>query len=576
MLHQPIATPVTGPDRVRALLRRTQMALVLLVLAVVAGTMLRGAGGIESYYFFNQDMPLLIAAVVLLLLFARHAWATGGAPLVWRAGPVLGAIAAAAAVAYAGTWLVLARYAQSRDENLAEFAADAMLRGRIGTAIPEAVQPFANAAMPLSAGRWVASGQWVSDYLPVATGLRALAGLVGDPWLAGPVLLAIGLAAVWVSARRIWPERPEAAAVAALLGLTSTQLIVNAMSPFATTAHFALNAVWLACFLRGGRWGHGLALTVGLLATGLHQAQFHLLFLSGFVVWLWRSERRGLALVYAGAAVGDWAFWSIGYQHGLLPALFGPVAADPAAGVPLVEAIADKLERLLTLDPLNGISRFVAWQNVLLVPLAFVGAAGARRGADGALPISFALAVSCGIGLVLTPWQGFGFGYRYLHHLLPCFLLLAAAGAVRLRERGSAVSRGLLIASAVAAMLVTLPFAAWRSHALLAPYAAAHAMAARAPADFVVVDPLGGVFLQDIVRVEDAARRPLLLDLDALSPAQVRALCRRGSVMVMDARHARALGIIASHAAEGDFPALVARRRLLMQPGCARPVPLGV
>ena len=24
--------------------------------------------------------------------------------------------------------------------------------------------------------------------------------------------------------------------------------------------------------------------------------------------------------------MGDWAFWSIGYQHGLLPALFGPVA----------------------------------------------------------------------------------------------------------------------------------------------------------------------------------------------------------------------------------------------------------
>src|SRR3546814_13123134 len=63
--------------------------------------------------------------------------------------------------------------------------------------------------------------------------------------------------------------------VTLLLAFSSTQLLVMSMTAYAMTAHFALNMVWLALFLRNDWKGHFGAAVVAFLAIGLHQLQFH-------------------------------------------------------------------------------------------------------------------------------------------------------------------------------------------------------------------------------------------------------------------------------------------------------------
>jgi hypothetical protein len=41
------------------------------------------------------------------------------------------------------------------------------------------------------------------------------------------------------------------------------------------TAHLTLNLIWLCLFLRNDKIGHGAAIAVGFLASGLHQLIFH-------------------------------------------------------------------------------------------------------------------------------------------------------------------------------------------------------------------------------------------------------------------------------------------------------------
>lgn len=127
---------------------------------------------------------------------------------------------------------------------------------------------------------------WVSGYLPINSALRALVGTVADPAVANPLLLVVGLAALWQMARRLWPGRNDAPVVVLLLEATSTQLVAASMTSYAMMGHSALNMVWLALFLRGGRWGIAGALMVGCLATGLHEIHFHPMFVAPFLFWL--------------------------------------------------------------------------------------------------------------------------------------------------------------------------------------------------------------------------------------------------------------------------------------------------
>src|ERR1700733_5369488 len=71
--------------------------------------------------------------------------------------------------------------------------------------------------------------------------------------------------------------------------------------------------------------------------------------------------------------------------------------------------------------------RFFAWQHLLLLPLLAAGIALAwRQRLAGALAVSLLLPV-CVMALIM-PWQGHGFGYRYVHGVIGVAILLAVYG----------------------------------------------------------------------------------------------------------------------------------------------------
>src|SRR3546814_3363321 len=83
-----------------------------------------------------------------------------------------------------------------------------------------------------------------------------------------------------------------------LLGLSSAQLWVTAMTPYAMTGHFALNMVWLALVLRGGAVGHLGAGVVALAAAGLHQWHFPPIFIAPFILWMLLGRRWRVAIFH--------------------------------------------------------------------------------------------------------------------------------------------------------------------------------------------------------------------------------------------------------------------------------------
>lgn len=565
---------IQGVPTMPVILRKS--ALVTLALAAIGSWWLRdrGISGIQDYYFFNQDLPLLLLGGAAMFIAAPMSSTEASEATPLHPRTVIALTVAASALAYIGTWIVMDRYAMSRDEDMADFAARYMQHGLLGLPIPTKLHDLGKASLPLSAGRFITQGFWVSDYLPMNSALRAVAGMVGDRWLAGPILLLAGIAATWKAARLLWPNEQMAASVAVVLAVTSTQLIVNAMTPYATTAHFALNAIWIICFLHGGRSGHAAAILCGLIAAGLHQFHFHLLFLSGFIGWMLLTNRKGLALLYVAAAVGYYLFWDVFWPQIILSPMFGE-APDTSVPQSLFSAILARISKLKLLEPVTSMARFLAWQNLLLLPLIWLGVRAAGERTNGALPITFAFALSLGIGLVLMPWQGFGYGYRYLHHLMPCILLLAAGGVVRLNASNVLLKRQILIGSALFAVCVTAPFAMWRSHQLLMPYATAYRLAAAAPADVVVVDTLAGAYIQDIVRIDDPDARPILLDLSELSIEKIDQLCTTQRVMVFGKVAARAAGVQGDEGS--DTPVVTSirgKRAHMLERGCAHPVPL--
>lgn len=559
-------------DPVQRLLLRSGIALLLLCLFAAVTIPRTVPNTLIDYYFFHQDVWLLGAAAVTLCVLSRLD--LQGPPLALKPWYMIVATIVIAGLAYAGWFAVMERFPLSRDEILSDFAAGYLGQGHIAYAIPDDMRSLGEAMMPWT-GTWAANGFLISCYLPVNALLRAGAGLLGDRALAGPLLLMLGCGGLWASARKIWPARRDAAIVAVLMALTSTQLVVTAMTPFAMTAHFALNAVWIAFYLRRDTLGHAVAIVIGLLATGLHQVQFHILFVSGFIVWDYASGRRATALLYLGACIGYLVFWDQLYARYLLALFLGPAPPDAGPHYPFAALLKRYAGRIGDLQPVSSFARFAGWQNILLIPLAWSGAQGLRDD-EGRPTIAMAFALSCTVGLLSMVYQGQGYGYRYFHGLIPCFCLLAAAGWVRLSAmRGRPMPAALLWVACGFAVLATAPVALTLSHGFLHPYARAYRVLRAAPADVVLVDGRGGAFIEDLVRIDGPIARPILLDLSYVPLRDIRRLCATSRVMIFDAAQARPLGIRSGGDAGTYEPHLRASRTLLARLRCGAPVPIG-
>tara|TARA_R110000782_G_scaffold78276_8_gene155525 strand:- start:187406 stop:189091 length:1686 start_codon:yes stop_codon:yes gene_type:complete len=520
---------------------------------------------LARHLFTIQDMPALILGVLGITLGALLVrWVPDG-EWKWGRNPRLIAalILVFALAAWAGRYWLMNDYALSRDEEVAEFAAAAMRDGFLGRPIPPEWIDFRRAIMPEFFSPFGADHVWTAAYLPLNAAFRALCDWIADPNLAGPVFLVIGLAALWRVALRLFPDRSDAVVVVLLMALTSAQLLVTSMTPYAMTGHFALNMLWLAFVLRDDVPGHVGAGAVALLLCGLHQWHYPLPFLLPFLLWFALGRRWG-ALFFHGAmlvvAVLIWAkLWPM-----LLADLYGPAAdVRPSAGV--VDKMDSLLDRLDKWHPLLHLSRFLAWNNLLLVPLALIGLwrmnwRAALRGESIALPLGLgALGMAA-----LAIDQGYGWGYRYLHGFVGSFALLAGLGWASLkRPDGRALWASALVA------LLTGSFLMARAHDYVAPYAASHRLIMASGADVVLVDPRGGRYVTDLVRGSDGEPlgRPVVMNMRMLSMAGIDQLCDRYDVAIFDRSGFLPLGVgLVRWGDKWD----AAKRAHMAQRGCGR------
>ncbi|MEG3163831.1 hypothetical protein U1701_04415 [Sphingomonas sp. PB2P19] len=532
--------------------------------------------GTPLYLFRSQDLTslVLIAAMLVGIAVTLGRGRIIPPPVVphrFVPGLIIALIVVLCAL---GAWLVFGNYAFSRDEVMAEFDADILRTGRLMVRAAPGWIGYTDALIPLFRHEVPGNVAWMSDYLPGNALLRALADRTVGRTYASPLLAALAAFALYRVARRLWPQAPAAPTLAPLLALvllaTSPQFLVTAMTPFAMTAHLALNMVWLWCFLRDDRRGVAGGLAVGFLATGLHQLVFHPLFVLPFVIELLITKRWARAAAYGVgyAAIGlFWiSYWHVAYAlNGIVDDGGGAAASGVVRLGQVVMTLASQFDLGSIILMLLNLLRLIAWQHILIIPLALLAWPAVRRGDGIARPLAGGIVLTLAVALVLMADQGNGWGYRYQHGLLGNLCLLAVYGwqAVAKAADAARLRTAMLMATGFT-LFVLLPLDVTAAYRLVRPYRTAHAMIQGAATPIVLVDPAGSMTAQDLVRnAPDLHNRPLTLDLGQLGTAQLRALCARYPIALFARREAAIAGI------PGDPPAdLPDHRRTLEAIGC--------
>jgi hypothetical protein len=552
----------------------------LCAVIAVTGSLARPAWRAEAVFFWREDLPVLaLASAVLLALGLVPPGALSRLRLPARVSDralVLGLAAVCLVAGAVGVRLVFQGYVFSLDEFLADFDAQIFARGRLMAPIAPAWRDFAPALQPMYMLPLPPS-LWASAYLPVNAALRALGRLAHAEDLVNPLLSAFSVVAVWAIGRRLWPERPSLALIAAALLATSSQLIVMAMTAYAMPAHLAFNLAWLWLFLRGGRTGHAGAIAVGFLASGLHQLVFHPIFAAPFILRLWFRRQWGLAALYTAAYGLICLFW-VEYWPLVTHLAHVPPSDESTGGELLTDRIQDTLDALSWRSPgvmAENLVRFIAWQNPLIAPLAAIGAVAAMWTRGPLRALVFGVFLTLAAMAVASPTQTHGWGYRYLHGLLGSISLVAAFGWSRLTDALPAASRraaaaALGLACAVS-LLVLTPIRAWQAWDFVRPYAAANAAIQSAKADVVVIDHDSQVlFDMGTVTRNDPflERSPKVVALIELSGPLVRELCAARSVLIFDGESAEAFGVPVTP--ERPHPGIARVRRYMAALGCGR------
>lgn len=324
-------------------------ALSMAIVALISFSPGRHASNLATFFLFEQDRWLLLAEFLALAaagyrLGARHT------PLRLSSVHLAGMAAALLAFCTFGHYFILGGYDLSRDEQLANFDAAILAKGMLAQPLPPLWQAHAGALNTMFMLPVSKPTAWVSAYLPMNAALRALVGFFADPALTGPILVALGLLALWKCARLLWPGEREPAIVAALLYCSSAQILVTGMTSYAMTAHMTLNLFWLWLFLLDRRAADLGALAVAFVAAGLHQPLFHPMFAAPFLFGLLRDRSWWRVALYAAGYAAICAFWLAWplFIHGLV--------AGPNSGA--AEMGTDYLTRLIQTVKNSGATRW--------------------------------------------------------------------------------------------------------------------------------------------------------------------------------------------------------------------------
>jgi hypothetical protein len=388
----------------------------------------------------------------------------------------------------------------SLDEYMSWFQARIFLQGKLLAELSPGDFESSRFLQPFFAYRDEHHHLWASQYRPVFAAFRALFDYFAAGSLLNPALAVLSVWAIVDISKRLFPDVSEAPLLAAVLLLVSPQFLMTAASGFAFTAHLALNLLWLALFLRGSLRAHWLAAAVGVLAIGLHQVHFHVLFAAPFLLALLAGKlgsRTGIIpyMVCYSLALPLWVVWpeiSVWLQTGdasVLPRSLADV--DYLRNyLHYRSANAADLSGNAVVHTLTNVFRYFLWLSPVILPLSIV--AMIKHRSIGLVPLL------CGLSFLLTAVathvlmsnQMHAWGTRYYHPVLGCTLLLAVAGycALKRSEQGQSLLRGVW-ALAIASAVVLLPWRAVQVDAKVGPRATVQRAIEAIDADYVLIDP---------------------------------------------------------------------------------------
>ncbi|MEZ5697231.1 MAG: hypothetical protein R3E18_12625 [Sphingomonadaceae bacterium] len=181
-----------------------------------------------------------------------------------------------------------------------------------------------------------------------------------------------------------------------------------------------------------------------------------------------------------------------------------------------------------------NIVRFICWNVLFLVPLAALAWPAVKTGTGIALPLAAGIVLTFLAMMLLLPYQGHGYGYRYFHAVLGNWFLLAGYGYVCWARRDQARADAGTAIMAMATAFCAIPFLLVTSHQFVAPYASLDRLIERQQADFAVIDTEQPQNAIDQARnLPDLSNRPLRFSSDDMSQAQIMTLCQRGSIALI-------------------------------------------
>jgi hypothetical protein len=480
------------------------------------------------YYLFARNEP---AGLLVVALFSAGAalWFRRSQALVEdrpvENGILTGWVCIAVAVlvfaiAAIGTQTVFHNYLVTADEYLADFQARIFLHGKFQAEVPSAwvsAERFLN--LPFFVRYFPANHSWNSVYLPVYAAMRAVFQSVGLQSLLNPFLAALTVLAVYGTARNIWPESKTNALVAIGLLVSSSQFLVMSMTSYSMPAHLALNAIWLWLYSRPDRGWFYLAPLVGVIAIGLHQPIVHALFALPFLLRLVLQRRWRAVLIFAPiylAGCALWFAWQARYQVG------GNV------GIGSFFKILNP--RMPIIQSMN-LLLIIGWASLATPFLAVLGASQFFK----VRPIIQDSILSClltfGFYFFFYLDQAHGWGYRYFHGAIVCFLIVAVAGFNRLSNLvGQHRATKFVLVGIAASLLIQFPLRCFEAEQFVRPYARTAAVLHAIPKDIVAFDWRDAWYSADLIRNDPfLEQRPIIVSIFQLTPAAVAALEKNGT-----------------------------------------------
>jgi hypothetical protein len=503
-------------------------------------------GSITEFYFRTQDRYLIVVFIVALIVLTYRAPRWTIPDFTLRRWHVFVVAAAMALLLWWGTYALMANYALTRDEDMVLFDMAIFAKGHLLEPLAEVWRGNPKALVPDFLLDVPGSVAVVSGYLPGNAMLRLAFSKVADPASMNPLLAGIGGIALFDVAQRLFGADRRAVLVTMVLYICSAQLLVTAMTVYAMTGHTALNLVWLALFLRGGKVGHAAALAVGFVTMGLHQVVFHPLFAAPFLLWMLGGRRFGLFALYATFYAIAGIFWM---TYPVLAIHSAGIAASGGAGDG-VSFLRDRVWPLLVeRDPgtfglmsLN-LFRLVIWQHLALIPLLLAARPLIRRNQGIAAPLAGGIVLTVVFCGFILPLQGHGWGYRYLAGFIGSFALLGGLGYQRWAASDRSSADGVFVSLTVLTMVFMVLTVAGAQR-FVAPYARLDRLIAGiSTAEMVLVDTeMPKMAIDQVRNAPDFSNRPQRLSSQALDSAALARLCARGTIALITRRDMHSVG----------------------------------